>query len=104
VAATAGGQALTDSLGERLRKARVLSQRAGTAGEAQAATAAAERMLARLRRDIAFCRDNRRMLRNSERTFLSQLRDNREPTPADAMRITAIADAIRRDPRCRQSD
>jgi hypothetical protein len=87
-------------IGDRLHKARVLSQRAGTSGEAQAAQAAAERMLARLRRDIAFCREHRHMLRNSERTFLSQLRDNREPTPADAMRIAAIADAIRRDPRC----
>jgi hypothetical protein len=94
-----------DGLGERLRKARVLSQRAGTSGEAQAAQAAAERMLTALRAEIAFCRRHTFMLKRPEREFLAYtIRDNREPSPVDAVRIAAIADAIRRDPRCIPED
>jgi hypothetical protein len=39
-------------------------------------------------------------LAERERQFLDQLRDNREPTAADAMRVMVIGDAIRNDPRC----
>jgi hypothetical protein len=40
------------------------------------------------------------MLANRERYFLDGLRGNREPTAANAVRIAAIAAAIRNDPRC----
>jgi hypothetical protein len=82
-----------------LEKIRRLAARAGTAGEAAAAHAAAERLLARLRADIEFCKANRRMLRHRERRFLDELSKNREPTPREALMIASIAVAIRNDPR-----
>jgi hypothetical protein len=82
-----------------LWKARTLAVRAGTAGEAAAANAAAERMLARLRSEISFCREHRRLLGNRERQFLDRMSNLREPTPRDATMTAAIAAAIRKDPR-----
>jgi hypothetical protein len=87
------------ALREQLDKARDLSVRAGTPGEEAASKAAIARMLSRVRREVVFCRENRRLLGDRERRFLDQLRDNREPTAADAMRVMVIGDAIRNDPR-----
>jgi hypothetical protein len=87
------------SIGMTLRKARILSMRGATDGESAAAAAAAERILARWRALVEFCRQHDHMLADKEKRFLRQLRGNREPSDEEGRYIQAISAAIKNDPR-----
>jgi hypothetical protein len=82
-----------------LEKIRRLAARTSVDGERVAANAAAERLLERLRDDVAFCLSHKRMLRDREKRFLEELSRTRDPTPLECMKVASIRVAIENDPR-----